>query len=89
MPATVFSEDAEVMPNGQVTLPESVRGALGVESGDYVTFLVEGDTVRIVNPAVYALERLQEQMQGEANRAGFQTEKAVAEWITESRRTGN
>lgn len=86
MPATHFTEDAKIMPNGQVTIPESARAALGVKSGDRVTFLVQGNTVRIVNPVVYALERFQEQMQSEAGRADFQTEKDVADWITESRR---
>ena len=38
------------------------------------------------NSAIYALPRLQEQMKGEANKAGFLSEEDVAEWITRSRR---
>lgn len=86
MPNAAFVNDARVMAKGQVTIPKKVRAALGVESGDRVTFIVEGNTVRVVNSAVYALTRLQEQMAGEAEKAGLLTEEAVAEWITQSRR---
>ena len=83
---TSFVNDARVMAKGQVTIPKNVRAALGVESGDRVTFIVEGNTVRVVNSAVYALMRFQEQMSGEAKKAGLLSENAVAEWITQSRR---
>ncbi|MBR4474424.1 MAG: AbrB/MazE/SpoVT family DNA-binding domain-containing protein [Oscillospiraceae bacterium] len=86
---TSFVNDARVMAKGQVTIPKNVRTALGVESGDRVTFIVEGNTVRVVNSAVYALMRFQEQMSGEAKKAGLLTEEAVAEWITKSRREEN
>ena len=51
-----------------------------------MTFIVDGNNVRVVNSAVYAMMRLQEQMKGEAGKAGFFTEDDVAEWITQSRR---
>ena len=86
MPNAAFVNDARVMAKGQVTIPKKVRAALGVESGDRVTFIVEGNTVRVVNSAVYALTRFQEQMAGKAEKAGLLTEEAVAEWITRSRR---
>lgn len=89
MSKTTFVNDARVMAKGQVTIPKKVRTALGVESGDRVTFIVEGNTVRVVNSAVYALMRLQGQMAGEAEKAGLLTEEAVAEWITRSRREEN
>ena len=59
---------------------------LGVEAGDRVTFIVDGNNVRVVNSTVYALMRFQEQMKGEAENAGLFTEDDVAEWITQSRR---
>ena len=59
---------------------------MGVESGDRVTFIVDGNNVRVVNTAVYTLMKFQEQMKGEAAKAGFFTEEEVAEWITKSRR---
>ena len=82
----LFVNDAKVMPKGQVTIPKNIRNVLGVESGDRVTFIVDGNNVRVVNTAVYTLMKFQEQMKGEAGKAGFFTEEEVAEWITKSRR---
>lgn len=81
-----FVNDARVMSKGQVTIPKNVRAALGIKTGDRVTFIVDGMNVRVVNSAVYALMRLQEQMKGEADKTGFISEDDVAEWITNSRR---
>ena len=78
--------DARVMSKGQVTIPKKVRVALGIETGDRVTFIVDGGNVRVVNSAIYALQRFQEQMKGEAAKAGILSEDDVAEWITNSRR---
>ena len=83
---TAFINDARVMSQGQITIPKNVRAALGVETGDRVTFIVEGNNVRVVNSAVYAMMRLQEQMKGDAEKAGFFTEDDIANWFTRSRR---
>ena len=83
---TAFVNDARVMTKGQITIPKNVREVLGVESGDRVTFIVEGSNVRVVNSAVYAIMRLQSQMRGEAEKAGLFSEEDVANWITQSRR---
>ena len=84
-----FVNDARVMAKGQVTIPKNVRAVLGVESGDRVTFIVEGNNVRVVNSAVYALMRFQEQMGGEGEKTGLFSEDDVANWITQSRREEN
>ncbi|WP_423780807.1 AbrB/MazE/SpoVT family DNA-binding domain-containing protein [Acidaminococcus timonensis] len=68
------------------SIPKKVRQALGIESGDRITFIVEGKNIRIMNSAVYALQRFQEEMKGEAEKAGLVSEEAVADWITKSRR---
>ena len=86
MSETAFVDDARVMAKGQVTIPKNVRAVLGIETGDRVTFIVDGNNVRVVNSAVYAMMRLQEQMKGEAEKAGLYTEDDVARWITQSRR---
>ena len=89
MAAAAFVNDAKVMSKGQVTIPKNVRTALGIDTGDRVTFIVEGNNVRVVNSAVYALMHFQEQMNGEAEKAGLLSEEDVAEWITSSRREEN
>ena len=86
MGEAVFVNDARVMSKGQVTIPKKVRAALGIDTGDRVTFIVDGGNVRVVNSAIYALQRFQEQMKGEAAKAGLFSEDDVAEWITNSRR---
>ena len=89
MDNTSFVNDARVMAKGQVTIPKNVRLALGVESGDRVTFIVEGKNVRVVNSAVYALMRFQEQMADRGESVGLFSEEDVANWITQSRREEN
>lgn len=74
---TVFTDNAKVMPKGQVTIPKDVRKALGVEAGDRVTFVVSQGEVRMINSAVYAIKLLQEGMQGQAEAAGIQREEDV------------
>lgn len=86
MNSTVFVNDARVMSKGQVTIPKNVREALGINTGDRVTFIVEGNNVKVINSAVYALEQFQKSMAGRAETAGFVNEESIAEWITESRR---
>ena len=86
MAEMAFVNDAKVMSKGQVTIPKNVRSVLGIETGDRVTFIVDGNSVRVVNSALYALQRFQEQMKGEADKAGFLSEEDVAEWIIRSRR---
>ena len=86
MSETAFVNDARVMSKGQVTIPKNVRNALGINTGDRGTFIVEGNTVRVVNSAIYALQRLQAQMAGEGKAVGLMTDEDVAAWITASRR---
>ena len=76
---------ATLMANGQVTIPKAVLEVLGVECGNYVAFIVEGGTVRIVNAAVYALQKFQEEMAGEAERTGLTSDADVAALVEELR----
>ena len=62
-----------------------VRAVLGVSSGDRVTFLVDGNNVRVVNTATYAMQTLQQEMAGEAARAGIESEEDVMELVASVR----
>jgi len=89
MSANIFIDNAKVMAKGQVTIPKDVRKALGVTSGDRVSFIVEGNTVRLVNSAVYAMQMLQNEMAGEAERAGLVSEEAVSALVSDLRAEDN
>ena len=85
MDAKVFVDNAKVMAKGQVTIPKDVREVLGVTSGDRISFIVEKDTVRIVNSAVYAMQVLQQEMEKDAERAGLHSEDDVMALVKELR----
>lgn len=84
MPAT-FVDNAKVMSKGQITIPKDIRKVLGVSNGDRVTFIVEDNTVRIVNSAIYAMQMLQNDMRGIAAEAGILSEDDVASLISDLR----
>lgn len=85
MDANVFVDNAKVMAKGQVTIPKDVREVLGVTSGDRISFIVEKNTVRIVNSAVYAMQVLQQEMGKDAEQAGLHSEDDVMALVKELR----
>lgn len=85
MLANTFVDNAKVMAKGQVTIPKDIREVLGVASGDRITFIVEGNTVRIVNSAVYAMQVLQREMAGEAEYTGLTSDDDVMALVKELR----
>ena len=85
MVTNTFVDNAKVMSKGQITIPKDVREVLGVSSGDRVTFIVEGSNVRIVNSAVYAMQILQQDMAGDAERTGLTSEDDIMALVEELR----
>ena len=85
MATAVFADNAKVMSKGQVTIPKAVRTVLGVDAGDKVTFIVEGNVVRVVNAASYAMQLLQQQMAGEAAAVGIGGEADVDALVAQVR----
>ena len=85
MNTAAFIDNAKVMTKGQVTIPKDVRKVLGVNSGDRVSFIVEGNTVRLVNSAVYATQLLQNEMRGEAEKSGLNSDEDVMALVKEMR----
>ena len=83
---TAFIDSAKVMAKGQVTIPKDVRKTLGISNGDRISFIVEGNTVRIVNSAVYAMQVLQQEMKGEARKAGLENDDDIVNLVTEMRK---
>lgn len=85
MAVNTFIDNAKVMAKGQITIPKDVREVLGVANGDRVSFIVEGSSVRIVNSAVYAMQVLQNEMSGEAERSGLTSEEDIMALVKELR----
>lgn len=85
MLAKMFVDNAKVMAKGQITIPKDIRKVLGVASGDRITFIVEGNSVRIVNSAIYAMQVLQKEMAGEAERAGINSDEDIMALVKELR----
>lgn len=85
MITSTFTDNAKVMAKGQITIPKDVRQALGVANGDRVTFIVEGNTVRMMNSAIYAMQILQAEMAGDAESSGLVTDEDVMALVKEIR----
>jgi len=62
---------AKVMSKGQITLPIDIRKNLGLSVGDRVALIYENNRVIMMNPAIYAMETLQNEMEGEWEKAGI------------------
>jgi antitoxin PrlF len=80
-----FINSAKVTIKSQVTIPKDVREILGVTTGDQVSFIVEGNTVRLVNPAVYAMQILQKEMAGEAKRKKLKSDTDIMKLVKKTR----
>ena len=85
MISRTFIDNAKVMAKGQVTIPKDVRDVLGVTNGDRVSFIVEGNTVRIVNSAVYAMQILQSEMAGIADSTCLSSEEDILSLVRDIR----
>ena len=78
-------DNAKIMAEGQITLPRDIRMWLGVDTGDRVTFVCDGDRVIMMNAAIYAMKMLQQGMAGEAERVGLRSEEDVDALVKEIR----
>ena len=80
-------ELAKVTSKGQITIPLMIRNFLQLKTGDKVFFEESKGRVYISNASQITLSNMQEQMKGEAEKAGFQTEEDVVASIKELRKT--
>lgn len=80
-----LTDNVRTIQDDKVTIPSEVQKILGVSNGYRVMFIAEGEEVRIVNPAVYAMRKLQEAMKGAAEEAGLYTEDDVVALVKEVR----
>ena len=66
---------AKVMSKGQITLPVDIRKNMRLSTGDRVALIYENNRVVMMNPAIFAMETLQKEMQGEWEKAGIHSEE--------------
>ena len=80
-------ELAKVTSKGQITIPLMIRNLLHLKTVAKGYFEEKKGKVYIANASQIALANVQNQMQGEAEKAGFQTEEDVVAYIKELRKT--
>lgn len=80
-----YIEQAKVMTKGQITLPREIRKLLGLNVGDRVSFIVNGDQVMLANSSICALKLIQKDFEGEAAKAGLNNEEDVQRLLEENR----
>ena len=74
-----------IMPTGQIAIPKLILNILGVSNGDRIGFIIEKDSVRLVNPAIHAMNILQDEMKGEAEKVNLTSEEEVLKLVKDIR----
>jgi AbrB family looped-hinge helix DNA binding protein len=86
MVSALIVETAKLLPKGQITIPKELRENLGVDSGDRLLLVWDGEKVLMANPVTYAIRAFGDELAGQAASAGFADEDDVAGYITDLRR---
>lgn len=77
---------AKVVDGGKMTIPPEVRRWLQIKDGDRISFIKDGQGVRMVNAGILALEKAQAALAGVAESAGLEDEDAVVALCKEVRK---
>ena len=77
---------AKVMSKGQITIPKEIRQKLGVDTGDKVMIIWDGERVSMMNPVAYALKMIQMEVEGEAEKVGLGTEEEIIAYCKQIRK---
>ena len=73
------------MSKGQITLPIDIRKNMKLSTGDRVALIYENSRVVMVNPAIYAMETLQKEMESEWKKSGINNEEDIINLCNEIR----
>lgn len=79
-------EVAKISSKGQITIPISIRNKLKLKSGDKVVILEENGRYYFENSAMLAFKRAEEAFEGEAEKAGFESEEDMQNYMRELRK---
>jgi AbrB family looped-hinge helix DNA binding protein len=79
-------EVAKISSKGQITIPISVRNKLNLKTGDKVVIFEENGRFYFENSAMLAFKRAEQAFEGVAEKAGFQTEEEMQDYVKEIRK---
>jgi len=83
-------EVARVTSKGQITIPRDIRTKMKIKKGDKIIFFEDNGKYFLQNSALLAnksLEDIQNNMKGEAEKAGFNNPNDVTKYIKSLRKT--
>ena len=73
------------MSKGQITLPVDIRRNMRLSTGDRVALIYENNRVILMNPAIYAMEQLQQSVSGDWEAAGINSQEDLENLMREVR----
>mgnify|MGYP000997822086 CR=1 FL=1 len=79
-------ELARISSKGQITIPIEVRKKLNLKEGDKVLFIEEDDKVVIANASYMTFKKIQQAMQGEADKQCPSSEEDINKLVKEVRK---
>ncbi len=79
-------EMAKISSKGQITIPVEIRKKLKLKEGDKVLFIQEGDKIIFTNASIIALEKIQQDMAGVAEKNEIYSEEDVMGLVKEVRK---
>lgn len=85
---TTFAENTTIDKNGNIPFSQKIRDVLrsnGLGAGAAVTIFFDGEQLRVMDSAKYALLEFQRGMAGKAEEAGFHSEEDVYEYVKQIR----
>lgn len=78
-------ELVKVTSKGQITIPVAIRRLLGIQEGDKILFVEEGEKVVMMNASANALLKAQKAFEGTAEELGIRNEQDVIDLVKEIR----
>ena len=82
-------EVAKVTSKGQITIPRDLREKMELKKGDKILFFEEDGKIFLKNSFSVALKNIQENMKGEAEKAGFNNPDDIVKYIKSLRKERN
>ena len=78
-------ENIDVRPEGTLTLSKEVQHELGIAGKRNLILICENGEAKLVHPAIYALRFMNQALEGEAEKAGLDTEEKIIDFVREIR----